>query len=77
MPLDNSQQSKATTWLQRHNPRCPVCGGNGFSLGEIVAPPVMQGGGINIGGPSVPVLQVVCGNCAHVLHFAAVPMGLP
>lgn len=79
MPLDAAQLQKVQNWMASKGVRgqCPYCGGSsGSSAGEIIAAPTHVGGGIAIGGPTVPMLQIVCNNCGHVSHFAAVPMGL-
>ena len=79
MPLDQNQINKVNAWMNSHgvNNNCPACGrANMWQIGDVVAPPVMIGNNINLGGPSVPMVQVLCGNCAHVMLFAAVPIGL-
>ncbi len=55
---------------------CPVCNDNNWVIGDIVASPVFRMGGFQIGGPTVPVVQVICGTCAYVRLFATVPIGL-
>ena len=79
MPLSSEQQQKVQAWLNSKGIKvaCPCCGHNNWSLGEIISSPIMTQGGMQIGGPSVPAVQVVCNNCAYINHFAAVPMGLP
>jgi predicted nucleic-acid-binding Zn-ribbon protein len=78
MPLDSTQQSKLTAWFNSRNAKviCPACGRNNFSSGEIVAVPTFAQGGMQIGGPTVPMVQIFCNNCAHALHFAVGPIGL-
>lgn len=56
---------------------CPMCGGNQWSLSdELVAPPALSlGGGLAIGGPAIPMLQLVCTNCGFVSHHAVGMLG--
>lgn len=79
MSLNQEQQNKVQNWLNQHsrNFNCSVCNQNNWQVGDIVAAPAMdESGNMNIGGKSVPMVQVVCGNCANIKLFAAVPMGL-
>ncbi len=78
MPLDQAQQQKLQGWMnsKRIRPQCPACGANQWAHGEVINAPVAVQGGIAIGGPSVPMVQLICGNCAYVMLFAAVPIGL-
>jgi hypothetical protein len=78
MPLSKEQEQKANAWLQQKNlkARCPACSAAQWAFGEIVMSPSYTPGGIAVGGPGVPELQIVCTNCAYVMHFAAIPMGL-
>jgi len=79
MPLNQNQQQQAQNWLNQHgsNFNCEVCNSNNWQVGDIIAPPVMDSSGnVNIGGQTVPMLQVICGNCASIRFFAAVPMGI-
>ncbi len=80
MPLDQAQQQRALAALQPHLGACPVCrhqGANQFTLGEIIIAPNMPRPGSVHGPGTVPMLQVVCTTCNHVLLFAAHPMQLP
>lgn len=78
MPLTQTQQSTFQAWMMKHNPTysCPICNRRNFGTGEIIAPPRFENGNINMGGSIVPMLQVICNNCAHVTLFATVPMGI-
>ena len=74
MPMTPSQIDKMNVWLRTHaySKPCPYCGGTQFSTGEIVAAPIYSHGNVSIGGPTMPMAQLVCNNCAHVIFFAAV-----
>lgn len=80
MPLDQAQTTKIQTWLNTKGATasCTTCNRNNgnWELGMIVAAPEFSDGGLSIGGPSVPMVQVICGNCGYVRLFAAVKMGL-
>ena len=79
MALDQEQLSKVNNWMRQKGvtDRCPACGNNTWSVSEIVSAPIaMRGGGIQLGGRNVPVLQLVCNHCMFIMQFAAVPMGL-
>lgn len=79
MPLNDQQTQQVSQWLnskKSYDFACPVCNSKNFSVGDIVMAPSFSGGGMAIGGPGVPMVQVICKNCAHVLLFAAVPIGL-
>jgi len=71
------QIAKINAWLQEHDVRavCPACGTNNWSTGQIIQSPVFTPGkGLAIGGPGVPMIQLVCGHCAYIMLFAAVPI---
>lgn len=78
MPIDQEQLNKLQSWLNSKgvNPNCPACGHSKWTVGDVIAAPVFAGGGFNIGGPTVPMVQVICNNCAYVRLFAAVPAGV-
>jgi hypothetical protein len=77
MPLNPTQVAQANQWFSEHNITlvCPICQNNGganFTTGDIVAAPVYG----STSAPEWPMLQIICNRCAHVLTFAAHPMGL-
>jgi predicted nucleic-acid-binding Zn-ribbon protein len=78
MSLTQDEIGKLQSWLNAKSvsPNCPACGQNKWTVGDVIAAPVFGGGGFNIGGPTVPMVQVICGNCAYVRLFAAVPIGI-
>jgi hypothetical protein len=80
MPLRPDQLQLLEQWLQRKNvnPRCPSCGTSQWSVGELVAGLNVDptGGGVSVGGNIVPLIQLICNNCAYVRSYAAVPIGL-
>lgn len=78
MPINSSQQEKLKAWLDSKGvrPQCGACGSNDWAPGDIVAAPRYSSQGLAIGGPTVPMVQLVCSNCAHLMLFAAVPIGI-
>jgi hypothetical protein len=76
-PISPQQAQKIETWLRAHFRGCKNCGGNGVSIGDIVAAPSIANGGMTIGGASYPMVQVLCNSCAYMHLFAAVPLGVP
>ena len=54
---------------------CPSCGHNDWSAGGIVVAPTFRQG-IVIGGPAIPMVQLICKYCAYINFYAAVPIGL-
>ena len=80
MPLNDDQKQKLQEWITSKgvSSRCPACGSNSWSPGDVIAPPVQtEPGTTTIGGATIPMVQLICSSCAHVLLFAAVPIGLP
>ena len=78
MAINQEQATKLQAWLNAKGitPNCPACGRNNWIPGDVIAAPVFVEGGVSIGGQTVPMVQVICGNCANVRLFAAVPIGL-
>lgn len=78
MPISQEQANKLQSWLDTKGvrPSCPACGTNNWAPGDVIAAPVFAEGGFRIGGPTVPMVQLICANCAYVRLFAAVPIGL-
>jgi len=79
MPLSQANLQKLQSHMQTIGlrPACQVCGTNNWTTGEIVAPPViLPGGSMAIGGPTVPMVLLICQRCGYVMHFAAQTVGL-
>jgi predicted nucleic-acid-binding Zn-ribbon protein len=77
MPISENQLRKLNSWLKSKNVSmiCPSCGHNEWSAADVVVAPVFAAGMV-IGGPTVPMVQLICKNCAYVKLYAAVPIGL-
>ena len=84
MPLtDEQQKQQIQSWMQDKNvsETCSACRiqQTNWIIGEIIVAPTYSDGpvgNIRIGGPSVPMIQVVCGNCGFVMLFAASAIGI-
>jgi hypothetical protein len=80
MPLDKRQRDVLERWLESRNVSrvCPACGAGEWRTGDIIAAPTLPGGGGTvIGGPTHPMVQVICNHCAHVRLFSSVAIGIP
>jgi hypothetical protein len=63
MLLTPVQRDSVERWLKaRRVEHCPTCGLHDYYIGELTAAPVM--------------VQIICGNCAHVLLFDGRALGL-
>jgi predicted nucleic-acid-binding Zn-ribbon protein len=76
MSITQDQFNKLSKWMADKNIRltCAACGHTGFAPNDIVSMPVVRAGKIT--NEAALMLQMVCQNCAHTLHFGAKPMGL-
>ena len=55
---------------------CPVCGGLSFQAGtDLLHVPIREEGKIPIGGPGISMAYATCTQCAHMIFFAAKPLG--
>jgi hypothetical protein len=78
MPLDQSDLQKLNRWLAERgvNPICPSCGRNQWSVGDLIVAPSFREGNIDFGTQLIPMVPLICGNCAYVRMYAAVPIGI-
>lgn len=77
--LTQAERDRFVAWLnsRQKNHQCEVCNSNDWQIGEhLLHGQVFTGGGLVIGGASYPQAFIVCGNCAHIRLFMAVPIGL-
>jgi len=76
MPLSGEQQAKLKDWFEtKHiNAACPACGSNEWLPGDIITAPVHQQGTTVLAGRAIPMIQLVCKQCANVRLFAAIPI---
>ena len=54
--------------------KCTLCQSMDLSTGEMCISPILQGKNINLGGPIVPMIQLICNNCGNIMHLAALPV---
>lgn len=77
MSLKPDQLQKVQNWFRSHPLQpCPACGESEWAFGEIVTAPLISQPVRAPVREVVPVLQVFCGHCAHVMHFGAIRIGL-
>lgn len=56
---------------------CPMCGGGPWSVQDSTYQLMeFQEGSLAIGGPIVPVIPVICGNCGHTVLVNAIVSGV-
>lgn len=57
--------------------RCPICPRGQWEIAEYVRIEVVQGPNDHtLGGPSIPAVSVICGNCGFVAEHALARLGL-
>jgi predicted nucleic-acid-binding Zn-ribbon protein len=78
MGLDEGQKQKLREWLQSKSaqPTCASCGRDEWGAGEIVSAPILDEKGNVLSDSHVPMVQLICTNCGHIIFYAAVPLGL-
>jgi len=84
MPLSEDQQNRFQAWatVRGVTHACPACALPELSLSdEIFSVPVHEGdpefsGPVLTDGARMPLVQVICGNCAHTMFFAAGMIGM-
>ena len=78
MPLSEQDVSKVNAWFQMHGvrPECPQCASLNQSLESHLSLVPSYSPRTGRRGAGVPILSVICNDCAHISLFAAVPMGL-
>lgn len=79
LPLSASQKQKLRDWMKSKGIRsaCASCGESDWGAGELISSPVLTPDGTQAADLHVPMVQLVCINCSHVMVYAAVPIGLP
>jgi len=76
--LNQAESATLETWVDKHLAGCIACGAKNFQAGERIEGHSVSPSGwkTGVGTSSVPMVQVICGTCAYVHLFAAIPMGL-
>jgi hypothetical protein len=76
--MSDEQRSKAAEFLTRKATRgCPMCGAKDFSVLDLVNESSMNAPATGAAPLVFPAVLVACNNCYLMLHFAALPMGIP
>lgn len=57
---------------------CPFCGKNNWDAGNDLYSSVRidEKGNINLGGPVVPMIQLICMDCGFIAQFNPIVLGL-
>ena len=57
---------------------CPMCKQSNWQVGDdlVHSPVTTLGGPMSLGGPHIPMVQIVCTNCGFVAHHAAGVLGI-
>ncbi|WP_269581217.1 hypothetical protein [Roseibium sp. Sym1] len=77
--LSSQDKERVITWLNQKgkNHICPVCGENNWVVGDhLLNGMAFSGGKMILGGPSYPMVFILCSNCAYTRQFMAKPIGL-
>lgn len=53
---------------------CSVCHNSAWDVGPVTTSPAWSETGVMLGGPSVPVVALICNRCKHVVQFAWLPI---
>ncbi len=80
MGLTDRQKNTIKSALQQKGfGACPMCHKSNWQFGDdlVHAPVTALGGSMAIGGPHIPMVQIVCTNCGFVSHHAAGALGIP
>jgi hypothetical protein len=79
MALTDRQKETIQSSLQsKIRGNCPMCNSSNWSLeNQVVATTATSlGGGMAMGGPYIPMVQLVCTNCGFVSHHAVGALGI-
>ena len=76
MALGPEQLQQFQAWHAHHQPNgCPLCGQKAWTVPQMVGTPTVVEKRAR--PPVIPMIMVVCANCAHVELFAAAVIGIP
>lgn len=78
MALTTKQKETIAEKLRRFDGACPICKNKNWTIGDeiVMATSVSLGGSTVIGGPFIPMAQVVCNNCGFISHHAVALLGI-
>lgn len=75
----NELISRLNSFSYSQGIKCPICGGNNWTLNDlIIESREFQNGNLIIGGEShvVPFVSITCKKCSHTLFFNAIQLGI-
>lgn len=78
MALTTKQKETIIEKLRKIDGACPICRNKNWTIGDeiVSANSVSLGGSTVMGGPFIPMAQVVCNNCGFVSHHAVALLGI-
>lgn len=78
MALTTSQKETIAEKLKSINGSCPICTHRNWTISDeiVTATTVSLGGSTVMGGPFMPMAQIVCNNCGFVSHHAIALLGI-
>ncbi|MCK5642662.1 MAG: hypothetical protein KAJ19_17775 [Gammaproteobacteria bacterium] len=78
MALTTSQKEAISDKLRAFNGACPICQQKNWTIGDeiVSATSVSLAGSTVMGGPFIPMAQIVCNNCGFVAHHAVALLGI-
>lgn len=77
--LTDDEKEKIKQFLTERNALkpCEACGEPRWTLGDhIISANIHTGGGLTVGGPLYPQVQLICENCFNTRLHMAVPIGV-
>jgi hypothetical protein len=76
MPLTPEQRTSFDDWSSAQGiiPECPICNKRQFEDGGLVVALKLEDGIVNMGGPGIPAILMVCKTCNYMLSFVAAPI---
>jgi len=78
MALTTKQKETIIEKLRNIDGACPICKNKNWTIGDeiVSANSVSLGGSTVMGGPFIPMAQVVCNKCGFVSHHAVALLGI-
>jgi hypothetical protein len=78
--LTPEEKAKISKWLQEKWPgeaKCPISGHDEWILADrLVSPLTRRKNAVTIGGPTYPLVMIICEGCGYTLFFNAVLIGI-
>jgi hypothetical protein len=76
MPLREDQEKQLVSWCSARgiSARCPMCGENDWTTGEVFAATPTAGSKEETHGEGASMVQIICDHCKLIMLFAASPI---